>query len=736
MQQDYSRTETDYAWSNYHCRVARNSDAVAVLKGQSLNDLAFGLGLAHGRDRALQMEMARLAGEGRLSECLKSNDETESIDRFMREMGMHYQAKKEVSKLTGVTLDYLEAYAQGVNLAWEKYGTPWEFKLVNHRPAPWKPEHTLLTIKLMSYIGLAQTQEDVERLIIQSVRQGIDLTKLKNLFSPHLDELTSSRCDLLKKLKYLRAKLPIELRTLSYLPRLLASNNWVIAPSKAKSRKPIMCADPHLEVNRLPGVWYEIQANSQNNSFVGITMPGVPGLVMGRTKFISYSFTYGFMDMVDFFVEEIQAGKALTNDGPRELNSRKEIIKRKKKKPLEINIFETQNGVLELPEDNKIENGLYLSRAWSNHHGGMVETVEALMLAQEAKSCDEFCQVARNVAISCNWLVADHLGEIAYQQSGRAPKRSGSGLVPLEAWQRENQWNGLVSSNDLCFKKNPSNGFLATANNDIPRLKNEALTINLPMGPYRINRIAQQLDELNEIGCEEMKRLQNDLYSTQAEAILAILNDDFPETPMGQSLKMWDRNYNCESFEASLFEIFYKNLLQEVFGDNFFGDHAMNYVMQETSTIADYYHLFDRILLSDDEDTLELWFGSKKGRSELFAKCLSKTLSQSNSYQLRPWGQVNQIHMHHLFFQGKLPRFLGFDHGPVELPGCRATIVQGAVYRAHGRDTSFAPSWRMVTDLGQDYIWSALAGGASDRRFDPSYKSDISALANRPIQDY
>src|SRR5690606_17070287 len=155
--------------------------------------LAFGLGIAHARDRAMQMEMARLAGEGRLSECLVANEETEAIDIFMREMGIAYEAKKEVSWLGQDASNYLEAYCSGVNFYWEHHGAPWEFKLARHKPAPWKPEDTLLTVRLMSYVGLAQTQEDTERLIIQAVRDGCDITKLKSLFNPYLNDLNAQR---------------------------------------------------------------------------------------------------------------------------------------------------------------------------------------------------------------------------------------------------------------------------------------------------------------------------------------------------------------------------------------------------------------------------------------------------------------------------------------------------------------------------------------------------------------
>tara|TARA_R110000868_G_scaffold136049_11_gene348849 strand:+ start:8813 stop:11026 length:2214 start_codon:yes stop_codon:yes gene_type:complete len=725
MDKDLSTTPVTYRRKDSTCDFSRLSSGIASLNGENVHDIAFGLGIAHARDRSLQMEMARLAGQGRLSECLKCNEETENIDIFMREMGMSYEAKKEVSQISTLANDYLQAYADGVNYVWENEKTPWEFKLVRHKLQPWKPEHSLLTIKLMSYIGLAQTQEDIERLIIQSVREGMDITKLKSLFAPNLSDLSSKRIEYLRNVKYLRAKLPIEIKTLSYLPKLIASNNWVIAPSKSKSKKPILCCDPHLEVNRLPAVWYEMHAKTQDNVYAGATMPGVPGLIMGRTKEISYSFTYGFMDMVDFFIEDIRDGKAVHEDGIKELNTRTETIKRKGKPDLHHKVFETQSGVLEVPVANKIEDGLYLSRAWTNQKGGTGDTIEAILGIQLSSTVEEFRKHAARVSISCNWLAADSLGQIIYQQSGRAPIRAASGLVPLEAWIKSNLWQGMVDPRDLETIRNPPEGYLCTANNMIEN-SGPYQVLNLPMGPYRHDRIRDVLSGLPQIDIEQMKTLQNDLYSLQAESFLEIFEGDFPQTPLGKSLSQWDRCYNLESVEAALFEKFYRTLLIEVFGDNFFGKDSFEFLHNETSTITDYYYLFDQILLSDNDEVLELWFGGAKKRKELFHICLSRTLSQSNSYQLLPWGETNTISMDHLFFQGKLPKFLGFDQPKLGLPGGRATVVQGAVYKAHGRASSFAPSWRMIADMNDNKIHTVLAGGVSDRRFDSSYKSEIS----------
>jgi penicillin amidase len=81
--------------------------------------------------------------------------------------------------------------------------------------------------------------------------------------------------------------------------------------------------------------------------------------------------------------------------------------------------------------------------------------------------------------------------------------------------------------------------------------------------------------------------------------------------------------------------------------------------------------------------------------------------------------------MTNIFFGGKLPRFLGFDYGPVELEGGRATVVQGGLFRHHGRAGSYAPSYRFVTDLGSDDAWTVLAGGPSGRRLSRHYSTDV-----------
>jgi len=57
-------------------------------------------GFAHARDRLVQMMMMRIAGRGRLSELLQSNEETQTIDVFLRKLGFQRDALYAASNLS------------------------------------------------------------------------------------------------------------------------------------------------------------------------------------------------------------------------------------------------------------------------------------------------------------------------------------------------------------------------------------------------------------------------------------------------------------------------------------------------------------------------------------------------------------------------------------------------------------------------------------------------------------
>ncbi len=684
-------------------------------------DFARGLGFAHACDRGLQMMYTRLVGQGRLSECLMSSEQTLAIDVFMREMGFAGEAVSEAKQMKPDTRRFVDAYCDGVNLYVRRHGASLELQIAGYRPEPWEPQDSLALGQLISYIGLAQTQQDAEKFIIEALAAGVPLEMMRVLFSPWLDGLDSRLVSLMKHVRVGQPILPPEVRLDTALPSLMSSNNWAVLGTRTASGTPFQCNDPHQECNRLPAIWYEVVAHTKDDFRIGITMPGLPGLLMGRTRALSFGFTYGFMDMVDYFLEDVRGGRFRRGDSFEAFDVTKEWIHRQRGKSIEISVRENRHGVLESNSLNPaLEDGLYLCRAYSNHRGGAADSMDSLRRLLLARTVGEAADALHGFTASFNFVFADRGGNIAYRQTGRLPRRKHSGLYPLEGWDAGNDWEGFVNDVELTSFRNPAEGFIATANDDMDR-PGHPKAINLSMGSYRAERIRSLLSASEHLTLPDMKRIQTDLYSLQAELFMKRLGPFLPDTSAARLLAEWDLRYDRLSLGASIFEQVYRALLERVFGENMFGRDLWRMLLDTTCLFDIYYHLFDRILLGEDDPR----FFGPGGQAALYRDLLQRTLGTIDPATVRPWGEIRQFKMEHIFFRGKLPRLIGLDYGPIQSEGGRATIVQHAAFRSHGRPVVVRPSYRYMTDLATDIVHSALAGGPSDRRFSPYYTSDV-----------
>ncbi|WP_417335095.1 penicillin acylase family protein [Halobacteriovorax marinus] len=715
-------------YKNHQIQIKRRKSGITEVTAKDKNSSAFAQALCHCEDRFMQLFLLRIIGRGRICELLKDDDESLKIDIFMRQMNFYGATHEDMNQLPKEVLDYFQAYADGVNYHLEKRGKSWEFKFLNVHLDPWSIQDSLMVIKIMSFIGLAQTQGDAEKFIIQSLREGVEIEKFKSLFTPHLDGLTEDIVKDLKKLKYFEGLIPDEIKFNQFLPKMMASNNWIVAPSKSETDSVIACNDPHLEVNRLPAIWYEQVVHIGERNFQGVSMPGLPGIIMGRSDKVSFGFTYGFMDMVDYFIEEITGERCLRDGEYCEQTIREEVILRKKSSDFKFKIYENDCGILESnPFSEELEDGYYLTRAWSAHHLGAKGSAIALYEMIECDDVHTMKEALSKISISCNWLLGDSLGNIAYQQSGMAPKRNSSGLYPLRASDPLNHWQDLLETQDLLSVINPEKGFLATANNDLCDFANESspLTINLPMGPYRVDRINHLLSEKEKFSLEELKNMQSDLYSIQAHYFMEELRALLSSDKVSKELDQWDLCYDRNSRGATLFEDFYFNLLEEVFTKDFYPTDAWKFIANRSSILVDFYHFFDQIIITENP----LWF-KERSKMDCFRNALAKTQKKYSRKDIPTWGELRRVKMNNILFDGKLPSFLGFDYGPISIEGSRATIVQGALYESHGRISTFCPSMRFVTDLSTRESHTVLAGGVSDRRFSKLYTSEIEDWLN------
>jgi penicillin G amidase len=694
----------------HNLKIRRDQNGLRHVEARTESDLYLGQGYAHGADRGLQMLLMRLIGQGRISEVLEASEEALRVDRFFRRANWSNHTQAQITSLSVEDRECLEAYCRGVNSAWARR-VPWELKLRRYAPEPWEASDTVLLLRMIGYLTLAQSQGEMERLFVEMAQAGVSKEKLIELFPGLLDGLD---WEALQEVKLGERMVPAELWRLA-VPRMMASNNWVVAGRKTASGKPILANDVHLEGNRLPAVWYEMVLCQNGRYALGGSLPGVPGILSGRNNDLAWGVTYAFVDAEDSWIEKCRDGKCYRQEQNAWVDFRRrvEVIKRRKQEAVETVFYENEHGVL---EGNPAEAGSYLATRWAPAESGS-GALRASFQLWRTRTVPEAMTVLSRVETGWNYLLADQEGNIGYQMTGLVPNRRPGchGFVPLPGWDPKNDWRGFLNPEHLPRVLNPPEGFFATANDDLNGY-GIAAPINMPMGPYRADRVRERLGARDGWQVRDMFGLQFDVYSRQAEAFMNILRPCLPDTPQGQLLAQWDLKYDAASRGAFLFERVYEELYRLVFGRAGWGEAAVDWLRKEGSVFVDFYANFDRVLLAETS----AWFGDRS-REELYREAAAKALE----LEPKTWGESRQFTMTNLFFGGKLPRFLGFDRGPFAAVGNRATLHQGQLYTDHGRQTSFLPSFRIVTDLGRDEIHSNLAGGPSDRRFSKWYASDV-----------
>ena len=696
-------------FENEQLRITRHADGVPHIKALNERSMYFGIGYCHAIDRGMQLLFMRILGTGTASNHLSGDDQMLEIDKFFRRMNWHSNPEAELRKVTPANMELLQAYCSGIEAGFAKR-KPWEFKvLLGYKDYSWSPEDVVLLVRMTGYLTMAQSQGEIERLIVQMIQKGVEKEFLEELFPGVLGEYDT---DLIAKVELTNKIVPDEVKWAAAGARFMASNNWVISGARTETGFPNLANDPHLEINRLPPVWYEISCNSGDQKGHGFSMPGLPILLIGRSTQLSWGATYAFIDAIDSWIEQCRDGQYFKDGQWHPFNRRVELIERKKGASVEVTFYENVHGTL---EGDPVEEGYYLATRWSGDQSG-ARSLNAGFDLWNATSVQEAMSTIGQIESAFSWVLADSEGNIGMQMSGQYPVRPAdwSGLTPRPGWDSQYDWQGMTDPIDLPRAYNPDDGYIITANNNLNHL-GAVSPIDICMGAYRADRIASLIASTEKVSIDFQKSIHYDTYSLQAELFMEVLRPLIPATKNGHVLKEWDLHYSTESKGAYLFEMFYRELYSRVFG-KVLGEDVHAFLLDETGIYTDFYANFDRILLSEGSR----WFEGKT-RETIYREALEAI----EGIMVRTWGEFNSMTLEHLILGSRLPRFMGFDRGPYPLRGGRATVHQGQLYRSAGRTTSFAPSVRFITDMGSSTIHTNMAGGVSDRRFSKLYNSDF-----------
>ena len=123
-----------------------------------------------------------------------------------------------------------------------------------------------------------------------------------------------------------------------------ASNSWAVSGAHSTSGKPLLANDPHLGLTA-PNVWYFAHLHAPGLDAIGATLPGVPGIVIGRNERIAWGATNTGPDVQDLYLEKLDAaGGYLAPDGSRPFVVRRETIKVKGADDAQLAIRSSRHG--------------------------------------------------------------------------------------------------------------------------------------------------------------------------------------------------------------------------------------------------------------------------------------------------------------------------------------------------------------------------------------------------------
>lgn len=759
--------------------VLRDEWGVPHIYATSDHDLFVAQGYIHAQDRLWQMELQRRAGSGRLSEML--GEPTLELDRVFRIVGLNRAAETEIETLDAETHATLEAYTEGVNayLRAASGRLPLEFKLLRCEPEPWHPVDSLYWAKVMAWNLCGNLASELIRARL-AARLGADrAADLEPPFPADNPAIVHGsapsgtpppngwRSEGLRRALHdveqlFQSASPPSTPPGTDLPGAVqrggGSNQWVIAGQLSVTGHPLLANDTHMRL-QIPAIWYQVHLSGGSYNVTGVSLPGLPGVVVGHNERCAWGMTTAWQDAQDLIIERLNPinphqyeyrGAWLDAEVIRE-----EIRIKGRAEPLVQEVVVTRHGPI---VSSMLGEPVPLALRWVGLEPGRL--LRAALRYDRAGSWAEFRSALADWSTPAhNFVYADVDGNIGYLQAGWMPVRVGGGdgaalgTVPLPGWTGEGEWERYLSIDELPQIFNPVTGWLATANNLVVDAAYPHFISADLENPSRARRIADLLTSQTTFSVSDMARFQRDAYSAQAERFVRHVRNVKPaaetERQALDHLARWNYCLDADSVAASLYEVTRLRALHLVFGPHL-GDLTGSYVGLGLTAMDDTSPFHDRSLLRllDLLDGVgdQSWLndpatGALRSPDDLLHRALGEaidllTRKLGNRMERWQWGRLNQAHFAHPVGSVK-PLHLIFNRGPYPLGGDRDTLLR-AISRP---EFPFPPAGvvdalRFVADLSDwEKCRIVIPGGQSGHPSSPHYDDLIALWLRGELQD-
>ncbi|MFZ0310651.1 MAG: penicillin acylase family protein [Candidatus Sulfotelmatobacter sp.] len=524
-------------------KVTRDSHGVPAIEAATLDDLFFAQGYVTAQDRLWQMDVMRRFGSGELSEIL--GEDTLKIDREQRILGLRAAARKSLQMASTRDRSYFEAYARGVNAFIESHGNglPLEFRILKYRPKPWQAEDSIVIanqmVKDLNYYYLPDVFAREKILAKLGPELTADLyvnrswhdrppTVMREDVNDHTNEQQNQGDsddddddDDSPDNAVTQQRGAAEIWAQHAPEAVNGSNDWVVSGAHTVTGKPLLSNDMHLG-HQMPNLWYEAHLKLVNRlvdqagnpagnlDVAGVTLPGMPYVIVGHNQRIAWGFTNVGPTVADAFIETFNGqGAYQTPQGWQEPDHREEVIHVKGKPDVTVDVKITRHGpvITELiPGESR-----QIALRWTLYDGLHMPFFDV----DSAQNWEEFRKAFSQLdAPGQNVVYADVDGNIGYQTTGHIPIRAaGDGSLPASGADDAHEWTGYIPFDKLPTIYNPASGVIATANGRItPDGYPNSISTEWE-APWRTERIYHVLESGRKFSATDMLALENDVHS-------------------------------------------------------------------------------------------------------------------------------------------------------------------------------------------------------------------------------
>lgn len=561
--QETTRSDSILELPGLHHKVQVITDKWGVphVFAQDDHDVYMTMGYLQARDRFFQMDVNRRQGSGTLAELLGAGvgDQTLMRDIMFRTNGLQRAAERSLKVYSPEAMAIFQSFADGVN-AWLDYNPlPSEYASleVTRASVPrWEVLDSMVIAKLMAHwlsfdgSDLANTQRlaayqqagrekgfDGTKLFMEDIYRCAPFIPISTIPTRDAAIQENNRSRDIHSAE--RAASLVEPHTIAAIDDYLASlpdtikadknetgfgsNWWIVGGSNTDTGFPILAGDPHLALAS-PPVFYEIhlvvkdpEGKTPPMTVNGISITGIPGVLMGHNERIAWTTTSLTVDVVDYYEERVVMDK--------EKNTPIATLFQGKEEPLVI-IPETfrANRIGDSKPDNvepvapgpkrtgitvpavtrivprrnngplspKITQSPAGTTAISVQHIGFSGTreIETFLNLARARNINDFKRALQYYDSGAqNWSYIDVDGNIGYFASGEIPLREDleagtvDGVPPYfvrdGTGARKNEWlkqeqrpadhsipYQILPFDELPQLINPPQGYLVNANND------------------------------------------------------------------------------------------------------------------------------------------------------------------------------------------------------------------------------------------------------------------------------